>query len=221
FGPEGMPMPRWIFFDGAELPGGIAGFGISAGNLCDYDREVLAVPDDYTGLVPLSLFIAIPTFEPGVWMAHNLSSSARAFPDGVAGLSLRGLGGLSKAMGLQIFRASAQVGATQWSSFALRVHVRLGPLALLTAWTPAHSKPWTLTYRVEVTENGLRNLAEGLGGQISHLPAEDWLDSQDHEAMKQLQARIESGEPVWISGSPRRIDTNHYKIPLTFSRPSL
>ena len=27
FGTEGMPMPRWLFVDGAGLPGGIAGLG--------------------------------------------------------------------------------------------------------------------------------------------------------------------------------------------------
>ena len=33
FGPEGMPMPRWVFYDGAELPGGIFGFGRRAQDL--------------------------------------------------------------------------------------------------------------------------------------------------------------------------------------------
>ncbi|MEM7676527.1 MAG: hypothetical protein AAF449_11040 [Myxococcota bacterium] len=215
FGPEGMPMPRWIFFDGAELPGGIAGFGIAANRLDEPSRQILAVPEGYDGIVPLSMFIAIPTFESGVWMAHNLCSSARAFPQGIVGIGLQGLGGLSKAIGLRVFRASAQVGATQWNSFALRVHARLGPLALLTAWTPAHSKPWTLTYRVKITEDGLRNLAEGHGGQATHRPVDEWLDSEDHEAMKQLQTRIETGESVWVAGSPQPLGPGRYRVPLS------
>ena len=27
FGPEGMPMPLWVFYNASELPGGIVGFG--------------------------------------------------------------------------------------------------------------------------------------------------------------------------------------------------
>ena len=81
FGPEGMPMPRWVFFDGAELPGGIVGFGADAGTLSLHTRQLLEVEASYQGLVPLSMFIAIPTHEPGTWMAHNLASIAPQVPD--------------------------------------------------------------------------------------------------------------------------------------------
>src|SRR5262245_50215142 len=30
FAPWGMPMPRWVFYDCSELPGGIVGFGARA-----------------------------------------------------------------------------------------------------------------------------------------------------------------------------------------------
>lgn len=212
FGPEGMPMPRWIFFDGAELPGGIVGFGAPADSLDPNTKALLGVRDDYRGLVPYSIFIAIPTYEKGVWMAHNLASIAGKVrqPD------LRGLGGFTKAVGLKVFRAAAQVGATQWNSFALRVHCRLGPLALLTAWTPAHSEPWTLTYRVELADRGLRHLARDHGALLAATRIDDWLHSDDHESMRRLQAEIERGAAVWVAGAPEKIDAQSYRIPLCF-----
>ena len=211
FGPEGMPMPRWVFFDGAELPGGIVGFGLPVDSLSETSRALLNVPDGYRGLVPLSIFIAIPTFEPGVWMAHNLASVAGALPNE----NLRGLGGFTKAVGLKVFRAKTQVGATQWNSFALRVHVRLGPLALLTAWTPAHSEPWTLTYRVELTEPGLRNLARDTSVKLPTSPIDEWLDSDDHERMQKMQADIETGARIWVVGPPEKVTAHRYRIPLS------
>ena len=213
FGPEGMPMPRWVFFDGAELPGGIVGFGVPVDALSDATRELLTVPDHYEGLVPFSMFIAIPTFESGVWMAHNLSSVAGVLRQA----NLRGLGSLTKAVGLKVFRAAAQVGATQWNSFALRVHVRLGPLSLLTAWTPAHSEPWTLTYRVELTDSGLRNLARDISGKVAYPTVEDWLDSDDHSKMQKIQAQIEDGAPVRVAGTPQQVAPERYRTPLSFS----
>ena len=217
FGPEGMPMPRWVFFDGAELPGGIVGFGAPADSLSAADRKILSVRDDYAGLVPFSMFIAIPTFEPGVWMAHNLSSVASVLPQA----NLRGLGSLTKAIGLKVFRASAQVGATQWNSFALKVHVRLGPLALLTAWTPAHSEPWTLTYRAQINDQTLRNLARDPTGQVVFPRAELWLDSDDHAQMQQLQSKIEAGRRIWVVGPPEQFLVERYRIPLSFTPPEV
>lgn len=215
FGPEGMPMPRWVFFDGAELPGGIVGFGLPVEALPEDGRRLLSVPADYRGLVPLSMFIAIPTFEPGVWMAHNLASVASVLPQA----SLRGLGAFTKAVGLKTFRARSQVGATQWNSFALRVHTRLGPLALLTAWTPAHSEPWTLTYRVELTEARLRHLARDASGRVPRPRIEAWLDSDDHAYMQRLQADIERGSPVWVAGPPKSLSAHRLHVPLCFEIP--
>jgi hypothetical protein len=35
----------------------------------------------------------------------------------------------------------------------------MGPLALLTAWTPAHAEAPSLTYRVDLDDAALRSLA--------------------------------------------------------------
>jgi hypothetical protein len=215
FGPEGMPMPRWVFFDGAELPGGIVGFGADAGTLSLHTRQLLEVEASYQGLVPLSMFIAIPTHEPGTWMAHNLASIAPQVPDE----ALQGLGGLTKAYGLRVYRARRQIGATQWNSSALSIHTRLGPLNLASAWTPAHSEPWTLTYGVDVTESALLNLARDSAGAVETPPVDLWIDSDDHAAMRDLQARIESGECFRIVGKPQRVAQKRLRVPVGIVSP--
>lgn len=210
FGPEGMPMPRWVFFDGAELPGGIVGFGADAPSLTQRTRELLGVEPGYSGFVPLSMFIAIPTHEAGVWMAHNLASMAPQIPDE----GLDGLGGLTKAYGLGVYRAERQIGATQWNSTALSIHTRLGPLELASAWTPAHSEAWTLTYGITLTERALLNLARDPSGVVPTPEPELWVDSNDHATMQELQRRIESGERFWVVGRPVELGHEHQKVPV-------
>lgn len=209
FGPEEMPMPRWIFVDGAELTGGIVGLGLPASKVSAPIRERLAVPDDYDGLVPYAMYIAIPTYEPQTWVGHNLASIRVAVKDD----NLRGLGSVTKAIGLAVFRCTSQVGATQWDSHAIHVHVRLGSLALLTAWTPAHTHQASLTYRVDITERGLRNLARDPAGAVEHHPPTRWIDHDDVDAMKALQTELEAGASYELCGPPERTDTGQ-RVPI-------
>ena len=198
FGALGMPMPRWVYLVGAELTGALVGLGQPADQASDQARELLQVPKDYTGIVPYSVFMALPTAQPGEWMAHNLASLANRITD----RPLAGLGGLTKSLALKMFGASAQLGATQWDSVALFVHTRLGALELLTADTPAHS-PGTLTYRVAVDDNALRNLARDQQAAVDHPRPSEWLTSSDSASIERLQQRIESGEKLCIAGRPR------------------
>jgi hypothetical protein len=210
FGPEGMPMPRWVFFDGAELPGGIAGFGEDAAQVPAETRALLGVPDGYRGLVPYAMFIAIPTHEAGIWMAHNLASIARMVP----GVDFAGLGGLTKATGLVVYRARRQIGATQWNSHALMVHTRLGALELLSAWTPAHSEPWTLTYGVDLPDSALKRLAHEQDAVVSYPEPELFIDSDDHASLQALQSRIEAGERFAIAGRPKVLGHERLRVPV-------
>lgn len=215
FGPEGMPMPRWVFFDCAELPACIVGFGQPASALRPKTREVLGVPADYAGLVPLSMYIALPMARRGAWFGHNLASLAPVLaerdPDGP---DLHGLGSITKAFALRAMRAQRLYGATQWASTALFIHTKFGPLALDTAYTPAHSEPETLTYAFDVTDDALRAT---MGDESVHLerPAPDfWLSSRDVAGMKALQARIEAGERFVIPWGPRRVGDGN-EVPIT------
>jgi len=201
FGPEGMPMPRWVFYDCAEIPGAIFGFARRAESLPDSVREQLGLHEGETGLVPFSMYIAIPMQPPRVWFGHNLASLNPTFPE----LGLRGLASLTKALGLAAFRCETQFGATQWDSEALHIHCRFGPLDLITAWTPAHSEAATLTYRLDVTEQRIRH-ALGDPAVSLHYPSPDFeVAASDHAAMQALQERVEAGERFVVAGRPRRV----------------
>jgi len=200
FGPEGMPMPRWVFYDCAEIPGAIFGFAKRPRDLAPAVRDALGLVPDEAGLVPFSMYIAIPIRPPDIWFGHNLASLNPTFP----ALGLRGLASITKALGLVAFRSTQQIGATQWDSDALHIHTRFGPLDLLTAWTPAHLEAATLTYRLHVTDPAVRH---ALGDPRVSLPYPDpdfEIDAGSFGEMEALQERIEAGERFVVAGPPRR-----------------
>ena len=200
FGPEGMPMPRWVFYDCAEVPGAIFGFGRRASTLPPAVRNALGLEPGETGLVPFSMFVAIPVRPPGTWFGHNLASLNPVFP----ALRLKGLASVTKALALKCFGCTEQIGATQWDSEALFIHTRFGPLDLVTAWTPAHSEPGTLTYRIDLTDERLRHALGDPGARVA-VPEPDFeVAASDEAAMRELQRRIEAGERFVVAGPPRR-----------------
>lgn len=209
FGSTGMPMPEWLFVDASALPGAIVGLGVRASEVPAQARERLGQPRVDTDLVPLSMYIAVPAQRPGVWYGHNLASLNREVP----ALELRGLGAVTKALGLRVMRCREQLGATQWSSVALRVHTRFGPLELLTAWTPAHANPATLTYRLRITEQGVRDV---LAGTRRPTPREGVFlaDPHDREGLLELEHRIERGERLAVVGPPERDDAGRTRVPV-------
>lgn len=202
FGPEGMPMDKWVFYDICYMPGAVFGFGKHSSQLSDRAKEVFALDPDYEGLVPYAMYIAIPMAEKGAWMGHNLASIAPLLPEE----KLRGLGTLTKAMGLKCFQTRNFYGATQWSSTALYIHVKFGPIDLLTAYTPAHSEAKTLTYRFEASDHALLAAVGNPEYSFDRPEPELWIEARDTEAMIALQDRIEAGERFLIPSAPRRED---------------
>jgi hypothetical protein len=206
-----MAMPRWILLDGAGLSGAIIGLAAPAEQAAAPVLELLGLTPRDTGLVPYSMYIAIPSFERDTWVGHNLASLAVRRPEGE---DLRGLGGLTKAIALRALRARCQLGAAQWDSIALHVHARLGPLRLLTAWTPAHTKPWTFTYAADIDETRLRHLARDPAGRVPLPRPERWLRTDDHRGIQALQREIEGGASWCIAGPPAAEEGAPASVPL-------
>jgi hypothetical protein len=209
FGPEGMPMPRWVFFNGAELPGGIFGFGRPVEAMRPRARQVMGIPRGYRGLVPYSMFIAIPMFVPGGWMGHNLASLNPVFPE--EGLS--GLASITKAVALKVYRAGKFFGVTQWRSRALHIHVKFGPLGLLTAFTPAHSEPRSLTYFMEVTDERLRCACGDPTVTLRRPRPTRMIDADDDAAMRRLHEEIRRGARFQITDVPVH-DGDRVRVPV-------
>lgn len=212
FGPEGMPMPPWVFYHAAEIPGAIFGFAHRVETLPEPLARRLELTSGETGLMLVSMYIAIPTrARRRSWIGHNLASLNRVLPE----LKLRRLASISKAVALKVFRCERQVGAVQWDSPALFVHSRFGPLELLTAWTPAHAEPATLTYEWVVTDERLRSGMGDPGVTLPRPPAEFEVAGNDPAAMQALQTRIESGERFVMPGPPTRGEDGAFRVPIT------
>lgn len=216
FGPEGMPMPKWVFYDCSEVPGAIFGFARPAASVWPKVRELFHIPDGYDGLVPVSMYVAIPMSSPGTWFGHNLSSLAPVFRRlGVLDqLDLAGLGSLTKGLALKCFQIKEFWGATQWTSKALYIHAKFGPLRLQTAYTPAHSEHETLTYGFQVTDLALRSSMGDPTAQLDRPAPDFWIDSSDVAAMIGLQDRIEAGQLACIPAAPRQSPSGHAQVPI-------
>lgn len=201
FGPSGLAMPRWVFYDCAIVPGFVAGFAQKTSALSPAVRNVLQV-DDGDDWTPLSLFIIIPTMaKDGEWVAHNLCSINSLLPKQD---QFYGIGFLSKAFGLWYANVKTCCGMTQWASPAVRLHSHFGDFEILTSYTPVHSYSRTLTYRVKVDISTWSSF-------FTKKPTDDFLerykpsgiqvDPKDDQSLIDLQRRLERKEgPYFLYG---------------------
>ncbi|MEM7157239.1 MAG: hypothetical protein AAF799_30580 [Myxococcota bacterium] len=195
FGGQEMLMPRWVLFDCGEFPGIVFGFGRKAKELGDELRRAYDVlgPSNNEVFVPLSMWVAIRCGEQDAWFGHNLSSSnyvAQTEP-------LSGLGTITKSYATQVARVKKQYGATQWSSTSINLHLALGEMHLLNAYTPAHTHVETFTYRIDSADDrvsaplmpGWRRPTEG---------GDRFVDSDNPGAIRALQDEIEQGAKLTL-----------------------
>lgn len=153
FGGQSMGMEKWVLFDCAMVPGFVFGYAIEVDKLSESDQGIIGKKHSLNEFFPLSMYIAIPTIS-GDWFGHNLSSLNSLLSEELSGLGL-----FTKAMAMSCFNIKKLLGATQWDSNALSLHLKFGPLKLLSAFTPNHSKEESLCYQCE-TINPLMSLAD-------------------------------------------------------------
>ena len=185
FGGQGMGMEKWVFFDCAAMPGIVYGYAIKTNLLNEDDRTLLNVGrDEY---FPVSMYIAIPTLEHDTWFGHNLSSLNRkiSYP-------LGGLGLLTKMSAMNYCGIKNQIGATQWDSQALGIHLKISELELLSAYTPIHTMKNTLCYRAKS-----RSYEEVLSEIKMERSYTKIINAKESELLK-LQGEIEIGSKVFL-----------------------
>ena len=194
FGPSGMAMPRWVFYDCAILPGFVAGFAARTTTLSEPAREILGASTHHEW-TPLSLFIIIPTMSRhGEWVAHNLCSVNSLLPKAE---QFYGIGFISKAFGLWYANVSSCCGMTQWTSPSIRLHANYGDFEVLTAYTPIHSYARTLTYRLTVEPD---RWAQFFDKEVRshfhelHEPAGFEVDPMRDQSLIAFQKKLEHGD---------------------------
>jgi hypothetical protein len=190
FEKSGMPMPRWVFYDCAIIPGFVAGFALHRSKA---SQEILNIlkPEPAEEWLPISLFIIIPTMADKEWVAHNLCSVNSLVSENS---KYYGVGFLTKAFGLWYANVEICCGITQWGSPAVRLHTHYGDFEVLTAYTPIHSYPRTLTYRVTVDTAEWQRF-------FTSKPSPDFarryeaagfeVHSEDEDSLKSFQSRLE------------------------------
>ena len=200
FGDQNMLMPRWVMFDCGEFPGIVFGFGRAAAELPDYAREAYHVTDRDDAFVPLSMWVAIRCAEKDAWFGHNLSSANLILrgDDALPGLAL-----ITKALGVKATRSKKQYGATQWTSRSIGLHLRLGDMHLLSAFTPAHTHPETFAYLIDVTDVNLtRSMMADYRKPTDQ--GERRLEADDKDEIRKLHDDIELGGKWQLIRAERR-----------------
>jgi hypothetical protein len=204
FQASNMPMPRWVFYDCAIMPGFVAGYAIHQSIAPKPILDILQPKAD-TEWLPISLFIMIPAMAPKEWVAHNLCSVNSLVPKEH---SVYGLGFLTKAFGLWYANVEVLCGVTQWASPAVRLHTHYGDFEVLTAYTPVHSYARTLTYRMvpdpkEWKRFFTKEQAPGFDGKYQD--AGFTVDPKKDESMIAFQRRLEAkGERYYLNATQLR-----------------
>jgi hypothetical protein len=207
YSPSAMGMPDWVMYDCAMIPGAIVGLGTPADALEPWVRRALEVPAGYLGLVPMSILITLPTPALPSWLIYSLCSVNQM----AAGAAPEGLWRFTLALGAEVFEMRDAVCTTRWRSPHLGLYAGLGPLDVITAWTPSHDIRATATFRVPAGPDARRRL---LAIDTPPPAAVDrYLDPDDRQALQSLQAEIETGLPVAIVG-PAEIRGAETRVPL-------
>ena len=207
YGPLGLRMPDWVFYDCAVMPGAIVGFGRRAQKLEPWLRAGMAISDSYEGLVPVSLFIAIPTPGRERWIGYTLCSINEV----AAGGAPEGLWRLTLAMGTASLRIDQMRSTTRWRSPGFGIYGSMGPLELVTAWTPAHDVPETVTFDLETDAAARARLLDT--SSVVRVTPHRMLNADNTEEMRALQHEIEAGRR-WAIVGPAEIKGARTRVPL-------
>ena len=206
YGPLGLRMPDWVFYDCAVVPGAIFGFARPARDLEPWLRSGLNLDQDYDGLVPVSLFIAIPTPKRKRWIGYTLCSINEI----AAGGAPEGLRRFTLAMGTAALRIEHMRSTTRWRRPGLGIYASLGPLELVTAWTPAHDVPETVTFDVKADDEARARL---LNSDFVPTIAHRYINADSASDLQELQIEIEAGNR-WAIAGPAEIRGAETQIPL-------
>ncbi|MCA9562595.1 MAG: hypothetical protein KC561_03855 [Myxococcales bacterium] len=199
FGFYGMEMPRWVFYDCSEMPGGICGFTMPREEIPESLFSHRPPATEFKGEFPVSMAIAIPMVPAGSWLKHTLCSINELSHTAPPGLRT-----ITMALTLSLFRVRTLYATTQWRASELRVHTKFGELELLTAFTPSHTDDHTLTFRFDVSQQRITRALAGKEAYAAVPPDAFFVDADDAAGLIALQRDLEAGHRLFICGRPVR-----------------
>lgn len=193
-GPKDMGMPMWVMLDCAILPTAMIGFMLDSEDVPDDLWELLDLDDDYEGWVPISEYCAALSVEPGCVSGFSLHSH----------LSRMGIATRTKSLALAVLKATSQIGVTQFTNPAIRVHAKFGPMEILLHRPSVHTHATdSFVYRIELP--ALETLEElacetdeefGVAERPEGVP---WsFDPADEKAHVRLRTHLSDGGRAWI-----------------------
>lgn len=192
-GPKDMGMPLWVMLDCAILPTAMIGFMAPSDAVDDDMWETLELDDDYEGMVPISEYCAALSMEPDCVSGFSLHSV----------LAGQGIATRTKALALAVLGATKQVGVTQFSNPAIRVHARFGPMEVLIHRPAVHTHSLeSFVYKLHLPDTDM--LVEmARGGAEFGVPDRPtgvkWLFDPDSEQDHlRLGSHLSRGGRAWI-----------------------
>lgn len=212
---EALGMPRWVQLDCCLLPAAMVGFEARREDIPQDIANELD-PSGSLSWIAVSEYVALPSVEAGRHTGISMFSLVRQ----------RSLGVRSKALGLRAVRSRQLIGVTQYSSPGVAVHLRFGPLEIVSPSVAVHSRPHeTFVYRLAVPPAAaLDELVEGSRKDMPIDFESDWrteyrFDPRDPAARQDAKAYIES-RPTWIVGCGPVEDGNVTELVLGRPRAS-
>jgi hypothetical protein len=206
FGDKGIPLQNWVMIDLGLLPSAFVlvtlpperaraaaeeerGYASERTRTADVLGAVLAEAErlGYDGPIPVAGYCAAPTPVPGLWVGWSLCSA------------IPGLGTTTKALGLEVYRATTLTGVAQFTDQALRVHRKFGRMEIVCAVLDLHPVPHTLVYRTDVHDDD------------SERAPTTWMDARDLEFQREMQAKIDAGTSRFFVLSPGFVD---HRVPI-------
>ncbi len=193
YGNKNLGMEKWVALDCGMLPSAFVGLAKKVPCLDNKLKEKFFIPENYKGLVPLTMYCAIPSAEEGVWISHSLASIEQG----------KGLGLLTKVLGIKLYGAKSLRGIAQYNNNSVKIHTKISNLKLISALTFAHSIPeMTFVYEHEVDENKLINAISG----VSNIQKPSFLlKTDDYETKLKMQEEIEANTADFFVISPGQI----------------
>lgn len=188
-----LGMPRWVLLDFCLLPTAVVGFEAHRERI-PADIAALLDPSGQLEWLAVSEYVAVPSVEPGRHVGVSLFSLIEGGSLGVR----------SKALGLRALGGTELIGVTQYTNAGVAVHLRFGPLAIVTEEVAVHSRPReSFVYRLDVPPGDeLRAIAEGAQKRADTYEPAEWrverrFDPRDEFARAEAMRYIEEA-PTWV-----------------------